>query len=287
MKTYKELLIAINEDWVNNFKESLENRDRETKLFSDENTPFKVVLDSGKKDYYEKNKIDYDKGCIFDSAYWRDRKPFSCNDLNYIINDYPYFDLQFMAYPREHRPRPDKKDLYELVFLTTISNNTAMMNMKNSGASIEDHVHYQCINEKLPIEENNSKKPSLYQNDDLRIMRTTSPIYYLSLDWNTPTGMWEVFNIVQNCKAYFNLHVLPTHINLIPRKTNYSHLAPNWKIGCAEVGGLFLATEPELFERLNHKMLKEILSEVTFNEDEAKLFEEELYKGFIRDLDLR
>ena len=143
------IIKKIHEIWDQDFREEFEDRERRTKTLTNGEYEFRVLLDVGRKEFYE--KMEKPTGCPFDDKSQLNRFVQE-KSLCYIVNIYPYFDRQFMAFPLDHRGFPTRQDIDELIELQKQSDYVIMMNMRDAGASIEDHIHYQCIQEKLPLD---------------------------------------------------------------------------------------------------------------------------------------
>lgn len=275
MVNSKWLMDLLKKEWDVSFREKFLSRDRKTSFFSGEGFNFEAVLDEGKKEFYCNREKLYAGKCLFDSDMLGERKAISTGSLNFIINDYPYFDFQFMAYPLEHRKNTTVQDLWSLMRLEGDIKHTILMNMENAGASIPNHIHYQLIEKELPFDKDLHFEKLLMDKNDILIQSTSKPVYRMRISWDSrlefPNGYAP--RLVEMCKYPFNLIISKGQLDLIPRKTSYSPLVPDFKIGCAEVGGLFLVTDKELFSKLDYHFLKRVLSDVTFNDGEASIFE--------------
>jgi hypothetical protein len=255
------LLKRIEKNWESRFSKEIKDRNREWKTVSDSHIEFRVLFDPGREKIY-RNLNSERKECPFDKIIPMKKDTIKGDLLFYGQNIYPYFDHQFMAFPIQHRCLPTKDDLNELIELTKIAKNyTIMMNMEGAGANIPEHIHYQCIRETLPIDKLSGKK--IKGNNHFYIEEINYTIYALRLKWNNKNGQNKCQELVLNYNKPINLYIYNDRMYMIPRTANYPQSSPNTKIGCAEVGGLFLITSREIYDKCNFNYLENMLKEVT------------------------
>jgi len=267
-----EVVQKIDRIWEEDFREEYLNRYRKIKEFTNGQYTFRVVLDPGRdKAHKERKKANIE--CPFDGTEHLHR-PVEGSSLRYVVNIYPYFDKHFIAFPLEHRAVTSKQDLDELIELQHHTDHLIMMNMKNAGANILDHIHYQCILEKLPIDKQKGRE--LTADQDLRIEQVDFPVYALRFCWDSEKGKDQAESLVLRYNKPQNLHIYRNRIYMIPRRGSYSSISPETKIGCAEVGGLFLVSSEKVFSELTYCRLESIIKDVTVS-DEKEIEEIEAY----------
>jgi hypothetical protein len=271
----------IEQIWNEDFREEYESRFRKTAVLTNGRYTFKAVFDPGREKARKERKED--AACPFDSVEYLHRCQ-QGNSLHYVVNIYPYFDRHFVAFPLEHRDFPAKEDLEELIELQRHTSHVLMMNMREAGANIPGHIHYQCILEELPIDEQEGHE--IFSNKDVKVERVDFPVYALRFSWNSERGKDESEALVLGIDVPRNLHIYKDRICMIPRTGSYSSASPETKIGCTEVGGLFLITSEEVFEQLSYEYLESVIKEVTFADKKKQKEAENSLKNLLWDYEV-
>lgn len=272
VETKADNLEQIRVLWEKDYREGFSRRRSISKVC----TESFVVLYDKDRELYKSIKLNH---CPFDKGALAKNTIVEGKILNYVINTYPYFDMHFLAFPYEHRGQPKEEDLEEIIELLQVTDHVVLMNMVGAGASIPDHIHYQCIKADLPIK--NAHGEIIYEDNIITLEKIAFPCYAIKHTWKNDAGRSLVESAAISQKGPYNLLIYPECLYEIPRTAVFSPLAPEYKIGGAEVGGYFVVTSQELYEKLDIIMLEQILCDTTLVDTaEQKQYEVELLNFF-------
>jgi len=214
-----------------------------------------------------------------------------------LLNPFPIFPNHFVIAAREHTPQSIWLRYVDMLRLTRRYRDfTIIYNGPHSGASAPDHCHFQAIpSGLLPLENDIRQSPknlkficsetdaNLYSyrgfcNGIFVISSQTSKsaakMFYRLLDCapiaeGDEEPRFNLYSFVHKGR-YWSMIVMRTK----HRSSHYftddpaGHLAMS--PGCVDMGGVFITVDEPDFEKLDTKLLEEMLSEVTISKEDQK-----------------
>ncbi len=217
-----------------------------------------------------------------------------------LINPYPIFKDHLVIASKEHIDQCILKKYIDILTLSaTYQDFTFFYNGPKSGASAPDHHHFQaCPRETMPLEKEVDKCLSDSCLDLIYSLNNDSKIFHYKkftrgifvLDSSSLEDIQELFDTLLEAlpikedmqEPMLNLITWVTNGRyrsiVIARESHRSHhfysdgddhlmMSP----GCADMGAMFVVPAREDFEKINKKLLEEMLFEVSIKkEDEQK-----------------
>jgi len=214
-----------------------------------------------------------------------------------LLNPFPIFPNHFVIASREHTPQSIWLRYVDMLRLTRRYRDfTIIYNGPYSGASAPDHCHFQAIPSGLLPLENDIRTSSkglkficretdaklyIYKNFCNGIFvissetsKSAAKMFYRLLDCaGTMEGDVEPrFNLYSfvHKDRYWSIIVMRTK----HRSSHYFTDDPARHLtmspGCVDMGGVFITVDMPDFEKLDSKLLEEMLSEVTITRQEQK-----------------
>lgn len=165
-------------------------------------------------------------------------------DYKIVANNFPYLDNQLMLVTVDHRDLPDQTDFQAALDFQRETGLTGMLNLKGSGASLADHLHFEFGEADLPI----LKMPPMPDYFAFRGIGLTTlntyPGFVLVLYDRQPTQLAYTINQVAQAlftdNKSFNLVLNGERVLLIPRPTDQSSTFANLRVGSLFLSGLFV-----------------------------------------------
>lgn len=217
------------------------------------------------------------------------------------LNPYPVFPFHLVISSFEHTPQSIRLRYQDMLdFVTAHPGFTAFYNGPSSGASIPEHMHFQaCPRGSMPLEAETGRQLDTPDSPELTFLSSVkeAELFHLNsfargifvLEAKTTKSITKLFYRLLDCafpkegEAEPRFNLLAWQANgsyrsvVVFRKKHRSHhyssknsdrlaMSP----GCADIAGLFIAPRAEDFEKLDAKLLSDMISEVTIGEDEER-----------------
>lgn len=185
--------------------------------------------------------------------------------FKYIYNDFPFMSNQVTVFNEEHKDTFSKNDLIDMVnIVTTLSEcKSGGLQIRGSGASLPNHLHFSISDEEYPIVHLNEQK----------LMQTEK--YYISRFIGLPhlaiklTGCLDciadvsikISEIIKSKNMSYNIiFTKKGEIIIIPRIKENSKLL-NRKVGISLVGGIYPCYVKRNFgNKSDNAVIREMLS---------------------------
>ena len=213
------------------------------------------------------------------------------------LNPYPIFPSHLVVSSFEHTPQLIARRFQDMLdFVKTYPEYTAFYNGPASGASIPEHMHFQaCPRGNMPLEVEADRVLDLPQAPELDFLTTVkeAELFHFKtfakgiflLRAKTAKSLTKLFYRLLDCapvqagetEPRFNLYTWTADggyralvlFRVQHRSSHYSataadHLAMS--PGCADMAGLFIAPRIEDFEKLDARLLGEMIREVTIDQ---------------------
>ena len=235
---------------------------------------------------------------------------------NYLLlcNPYPVFPEHFTIVTANHKPQEISSSFSDFIMLSKLlsDNHTIIYNGPRCGASAPDHLHFQAGTKYfIPIENDfNSIKNefgdtvldneqltltvvddglrrfiSLESNDDRILQKAFNNFYDIYNELNNNNGE-PMMNLICNYEEEFGWRVIiflrskhrPSYYYL--KGENRIMLSP----AAIDLGGVCIAPLEKDFEKIDKKIIKEILNEVSLNKDSFVHIKSALKKIYVSKL---
>lgn len=201
--------------------------------------------------------------------------------LNVLPNGFPITSIHLLLVTAEHRGDLRENDLQSAVdFSLTHPQYLVFHNMRGSGATRPEHLHFQAIlrDEPLPIEV--VPRRELFSLFGTAVFRVENhAVYSVAIRGERVTGV--AFAILENLQPTpFNLLLSNGEIIIVPR-TKEQPSGFNNLFGGLEMAGCVVLAEEDRYRRLTYEEVKQALSECGFSEEQQSLFEEKFGKHFL------
>jgi hypothetical protein len=259
------LLRGIDEIWNDFFKDVFFGKFQERKLIGPDSMPIRVVFNERNFDYIIKGVCPFDKPD--ESKYGQYRS------LWYGINGRPVEEKHAILFPIRHGEWPVEQDITDALIFTSEVPYACSLNLADAGASISDHVHFQCLKERFPGFDDN--KTILSRDDQIEIYLLSTPYSGILLKSNNRLGRERLVKIA-NLRRPYNL-VLKSdgdkdHVLVYGREHSSSGLLDGFKIGAPEMARLFYAKTLKQYQNWDYSALMSSLIQVSLKDQQASDF---------------
>ncbi|MCT4616027.1 MAG: DUF4922 domain-containing protein [Marinifilaceae bacterium] len=279
-----------------------------------------VILDEYEyKIQYNPNRVFSTKAKI-DKKSIESRKCFLCNSnlfkeqdsvnykskFDFLLNPYPIMPMHFTIPNMKHVDQQISP--YFTDFLDLIVDFPEMLFMYNGakcGASLPDHMHFQAIKQNLlPIERINADDKNIKciyaKSKEFIYVSTLEYRSFLILESDNKLGMKYIYDKIINqfSDLYYGdyqdkINLIGKFINnkyriyIFPRSAHrpYQYYSKNDNSiiispGCIDMGGVFICSDFDSFNRMNSSYVKSILSQVSMGEKKFQKFIDNFKKQF-------
>ncbi|MDD4353865.1 MAG: hypothetical protein PHN56_05405, partial [Candidatus Nanoarchaeia archaeon] len=202
--------------------------------------------------------------------------------------------------PLEHRSKPLPNDNLAIMDFVNSNDYSVFVNLKGSGASTPDHLHYQGQRrENFPLINNEFKKSLLAKgnNIDLYSFNQVNSGYFFEYNLEkkekASIALGKIIDSVTEQGLSYNLFFDKNKIFIFPRTREIAIRIPDelknagmdkWQIAGQEMGYLFTAKYKSIFDAITPQALYNSLEDVTLEKSEKKYFDgflKEKIKGLI------
>lgn len=193
-----------------------------------------------------------------------------------LPNGFPITPLHILLVTAEHREKLKGDDLRSALDLAlTFPDYLVFHNMRGSGATRPEHVHFQAVlrDKLLPIEA--APRQELFSLYGVTIARVEDyPVYGLAVKGEGAAEtafaiLWELF------PTPFNLVLSRGEVIIVPRTVEQPSGFSS-KFGGLEMAGCVVVVEEERYRRFTYEEVQQALSECGFSQEEGKRFEQRL-----------
>lgn len=221
-----------------------------------------------------------------------EQKSVCWNRYHILINPFPIFEQHFTIAGKEHQPQQlTDERIGDMLFLAQeLTDYTLFYNGSGSGASAPDHFHFQAGNRnRMPIEKETAHSEILNGSPQLKIKYYPNELRkILSIESTSPSLLKKAITKVchfigqvvpHQPEPLFNLLALYEHnywkTYIFPRKahrpTQFFEEGENrivFSPGAVDFAGMLILPEEKDFFRLDKQMIKNMFTQLTFNQEE-------------------
>lgn len=221
------------------------------------------------------------------------------DELIILCNPAPIFNEHFTISHLEHTPQRIYKNIEKMLRLSELCNNkyTIFYNGPRCGASAPDHFHFQaCPSNELLSEKdiinNLDKFPLLKENKNIKIHRSENylrnVLILISKDIQAISDEFRlIYGYLQNLNSNYNEEPMMNLFSLKRGEDFYLVLFPREKHrpsfyflegeenmlvspGLVDMSGIIITPLQKDFERINHNIIRQIYTEVSYNSEKFK-----------------
>lgn len=259
----------ISQLWECDFNEVYNGRKKERKVLG--KSPRILVI------FNEHNfdRISFEQ-CPFDSP---ERN--SCyrkyRGLWYGINSRPVEEKHVILFPSEHREWPAEKDFEDILNFTSETEYTCSLNLRGSGASIGNHVHFQAVREEFPCFQD--RKIPYTKNRQISVYGLDLHYHGALIQANSSQrkSVSKLANLRKPYNAILKSKNGEDYVFVYSRTQTFSKTLKDFKIGAPEMARLFYAKTYEQYKDWDYNDILESLREVCPQEERTRhLFNKEI-----------
>jgi hypothetical protein len=280
-----EFATLLRNAWDERFGKDFKNDKRESKFlpFLTGDKSFSIFYSKKLEEWYlsEKGKKRYEQpGCFFCGGDELEVVlELEFNHLKFCYNPKFADKYHFIIFPQEHREFPNEKDIITLQEAALLTGLSIFGNLRNSGASYPQHIHYQSLDVIFPI--SNVTAEDIFCNDTVKVFRLNYPVAAFKLCTSGKKGLALIAHTVASISSPYNLLFYQNDLFIIPRTKSIPLNTGGFKFAAAEVCGCVFTRTKKMYESLNYSKIQAALRDVCFHyrSSEAKQFEGRLIKS--------
>ncbi|MDO8647656.1 MAG: hypothetical protein Q7R70_04530 [Candidatus Diapherotrites archaeon] len=253
--------------------------------YFDESSPCRILEDKSGMNFkisFNKRRVSRpvfsgnNSACPFDN---RESRAHLDLERHYLTpNWYPFSKNHSMLIPFRHYSLPTLEDLRLALSLSAKLNQTVTLNIAGSGASVKQHLHFHCFDERLPIVSCLGKEVLSNYPKSLKIESLYYPAYCLKISGSQTAEF--VHGLLEKFSQPYNLVFFNGFAIFIPRKIEAPLEGVAWNFGAAEIGGFLVAGSKEFFDSADNKLVCGLIAKAGFSEKkEIEILESGLLKA--------
>jgi ATP adenylyltransferase/5',5'''-P-1,P-4-tetraphosphate phosphorylase II len=270
----------LKHEWNRRFGEVFDEDQRETKivLSPDGRGFFRVMYSRKLEEWYSSSRgqARYKKPKCFFCDKFDEYHEVGC--IKVIGHLEVFFNIKFvmrnhlLIAPIEHREQLIMADVLTLQQLAMLSGLSIFGNLRNSGASYPEHIHYQTLETEFPI----VSRPGnlVYEDGEVKLEVLDYPI----LVFRFSSSVNRASAAITLRSGTFNIMLYGKDIYLIPRTKSIPANTNGFKFAAPEVCGSIFVRERQLFDTIDGEMVLAALRDVClpFDGIEAKSYKHKL-----------